>query len=217
MVKSFNKPEIIISRCIEFDNCRYNSQMISSDFVKKIKPFVNFKTVCPEVEMGLGIQRNPIRVVLKDKIKKLIQPETGKDFTKKMNDFTNDFLKKIENVDGFILKSRSPSCGIKDVKIYPTSDKSAPIYRESGFFGEKVLKLFPRIATEDEARLRNPAIREHFLRNIYTNSSFREVIKSKNINELIKFHSQNKFLLMSYGQKHLKKLGQIVANNKKYH
>ncbi len=215
MVKSFKKPEIIISRCIEFDNCRYNSQMISSDFVKKIKPFVNFKTVCPEVEIGLGIPRSPVRVVLKDKIKKLVQPETGKDFTKKMNDFTNDFLKKIENIDGFILKSRSPSCGIKDVKIYPTSDKSAPIYRESGFFGENVLKLFPSIAIEDEARMRNPAIREHFLRKIYTNSSFKDVIKSMDINELIKFHSENKFLFMSYGQKYLKKLGQIVANNKK--
>lgn len=215
MVNLFKKPKIIISKCIEFENCRYNSQMISSEFVKKLKPFVNFKTVCPEVEIGLGIPRSPIRVVLKDKIKKLVQPETGKDFTKKMTDFTLNFLKNIENVDGFILKSRSPSCGIKDVKIYPSSNKSAPIYRESGFFGENVLKLYSSIAIEDEARLRNPAIREHFLRKIYTNSSFREVLNSNDINELIKFHTKNKFLLMSYSQKYLKKLGQIIANNKK--
>jgi len=215
MVKSFKKPEIIISRCIEFDNCRYNSQMISSDFVKKIKPFVNFITVCPEVEIGLGIPRSPIRVVLKDKIRKLVQTDTGKDLTKKMNNFANNFLKNIENVDGFILKSRSPSCGIKDVKIYPSSDKSAPIYRESGFFGRNVLKFFSSIAIEDEARLRNPAIREHFLRKIYTNCSYRKVVKSMDINKLIKFHSENKFLLMSYGQKYLKKLGQIIADNKK--
>jgi uncharacterized protein YbgA (DUF1722 family)/uncharacterized protein YbbK (DUF523 family) len=215
MVKSFKKPKIVISRCIEFDNCRYNSQIIRSDFVKKLKPHIDFITVCPEVEVGLGIPRLPVRVVLKNKAKKLIQPETSKDLTSKMNTFSKNFLINLENVDGFILKSRSPSCGINDVKIYPSSEKSAPIYRESGVFGENVLKLFPSIAIEDEARLRNTIIREHFLRKIYTTSSFKEILKSKDINELIKFHSQNKFLLMSYGQKYLKKLGQIVAKNKK--
>ncbi len=215
MVKTFVKPDIVISKCIEFDNCRFNSQMISSDFVKKLKSHVNFITVCPEVEIGLGIPRSPVRLFLNDKIKRLIQHETKKDYTKKMNDFSTSFLNNIENIDGFILKSRSPSCGIRDVKIYPSSSKSAPIYRSSGFFGEHVLKLFPICAIEDEARLSNSVIREHFLRKIYTTSSFRKVVKSNSINELIKFHSENKFLLMSYGQKYLKKLGQIVSNNKK--
>ena len=215
MVKTFIKPNIVISRCIEFDKCRYNAQMISSDFVKKLKPHFNFITVCPEVEIGLGIPRSAVRVVFKDKKKKLIQPETNKNLTEEMNLFCIDFLKNIENIDGFILKSRSPSCGIKDVKIYPKSEKSAPIYRESGFFGEQVLKKFPYSSIEDEARLRNPAIREHFLRKTFTMCNFRKVIKSNDINKLIDFHSENKFLLLSYGQKYLKKLGQIVANNKK--
>ncbi len=215
MVKSFIKPNIVISRCIEFDKCRYNAQIISSDFVKKLKPHFNFIAVCPEVEIGLGIPRSAVRVVLNNKKKQLIQPETNKNFTEEMNEFCIDFLNHIENIDGFILKSRSPSCGIKDVRIYPKSEKTAPIYRESGFLGEHVLKFFTNSSIEDEARLRNPAIREHFLRKIYTMSSFRKVIKSSDINELIKFHSENKFLLLSYGQKYLKKLGQIVANNKK--
>ena len=65
MNDSFTKPKILVSKCIEFDSCRYNGQMISSDFVKKLKKFVDFKPVCPEVEIGLGIPRNPIRIVEK--------------------------------------------------------------------------------------------------------------------------------------------------------
>ncbi len=215
MVKSFIKPNVIISKCIEFDRCRYNAQMISSDFVKKLKPHFNFITVCPEVEIGLGIPRSSVRVVLTNKKKELIQSKSNKNLTREMNNFSKNFFKNIDHVDGFILKSRSPSCGIKDVKIYPTKDKSAPIYRESGFFGEYVLNNYSNFAIEDEARLRNPAIREHFLRKIYTLCNFKKVKNSYKINDLLDFHSENKFLFMSYSQKHMKILGQIVANYKK--
>ncbi|HPA49706.1 MAG TPA: DUF523 domain-containing protein, partial [Methanofastidiosum sp.] len=51
----FLKPRIVVSKCIEFDNCRYNGQMISSDFVNQLKSFVEFIPVCPEFEIGLGI------------------------------------------------------------------------------------------------------------------------------------------------------------------
>jgi uncharacterized protein YbgA (DUF1722 family)/uncharacterized protein YbbK (DUF523 family) len=189
--------------------------MISSDFVKKLKSHVFFIPVCPEVEIGLGIPRSPVRVVVKDKIRELIQPETSKIVTKHMKGFAEDFLQSLQNVDGFILKSKSPSCGITDVKVYPTSEKSAPLYRESGIFTNYVITLYLFLAIEDEARLRNPSIREHFLRKIFTSASFKQVIESGDINALIRFHSENKFLLMSYGQKYLKKLGQIVANKEK--
>jgi len=214
MNNNFVKPKILISKCIEFDNCRYNGQMIGSDFVKKLKKFIEFIPVCPEVEIGLGIPRSPIRIVdEKDKII-LVQPETKKDVTIKMIDFSNNFLKNIE-IDGVILKSKSPSCGIKDVKIYPKIEKSAPIRRDKGFFGKAVIEKFQLIAIEDEDRLRNRIIKENFLRKIFTTALFREIKNKKSINELIKFHSNNKFLIMSYSQKELKKLGNIVANKDK--
>ena len=209
----YEKPKILISKCIEFDNCRYNGQKISSDFVKKLKKFVDFKSVCPEVEIGLGIPRNPIRIVEKKDLK-LIQPETKKDVTKDMNNFSNEFLKNLK-LDGIILKSKSPSCGIKDVKIYPTDKKSAPIRKDKGFFGSKVIEKFSLHAIETEDRLRNHIIKEHFLRRVFTYASYRKIKKKKSLNELIKFHSKNKFLIMSYNQKELKKLGKITSNQDK--
>jgi uncharacterized protein YbgA (DUF1722 family)/uncharacterized protein YbbK (DUF523 family) len=214
MKNNFAQPKILVSKCIEFDSCRYNGQMISSDFVKKLKKFVDFKPVCAEVEIGLGVPRNPIRIVEKKGIIKLVQPETKKDVTKDMIEFSNKFLDDLK-IDGVILKSKSPSCGIKDVKIFPTEEQSAPLRRDKGFFGGAVIEKFPLCPVEDEDRLRNHIIKEHFLRRIFTYASFRDVKKKKSINELIKFHSKNKFLIMSYNQKELKELGNITANKDK--
>jgi len=214
MEKKFEKPRILLSKCIEFENCRYNGQIIRSDFVEKLKKFVDFIPVCPEVEIGLGVPRNPIRIVEKKDKLLLIQPETKKDVTKDMIDFSNKFLKNLE-IDGAILKSKSPSCGIKDVKIYPTELKSAPTRKDKGFFGGVVINKFSLYPIENEDRLRNHIIKEHFLKRTFIFASFRKVKKKKSINELIKFHSKNKFLIKSYSQKYLEKLGDITANKNK--
>jgi uncharacterized protein YbbK (DUF523 family) len=66
MENNFAKPKLLVSKCIEFDSCRYNGQKISSDFVKKLKKCVDFNPVCPEVEIGLGVPRNPIRTIEKN-------------------------------------------------------------------------------------------------------------------------------------------------------
>lgn len=211
----FEKPNIVISKCIEFDHCRYNAQIISSDFVKKLKPYVKFLPICAEVEIGLGIPRNPIRIVGHKGVKRLIQPATDRDVSDLMKNFSNSFLNSLKEIDGFILKSQSPSCGLKDVKIYPAIKDASPIYRESGLFGEQVFKKYSYLAIEDENRLRNPVIREHFLRKVFTLNRFRLVKKSQIFQELIRFHTENKFLLMAYNQKELKELGKILANQNK--
>ena len=158
-MKDFLKPRIVISKCIEFDTCRYNGQMISSDFVEKLKSFLEFIPVCPEFEIGLGVPRDPIRVISLGGNLRLIQPKTEKDVTKDMVDFSNSFLDKLSDLDGFILKSKSPSCGIKDVKVHagggiPPKDPKGP-----GFFGKAVLEKYPNLAIEDEGRLLNSRIK----------------------------------------------------------
>ena len=207
------KPKVIISKCIEFDFCRFNGQIIRNEFINKSKNYIDYIPICPEVEIGLGIPRNPIRIVEENNKKQLIQPANNKNITNNMNDFCNNFLNSLNDIDGFILKSQSPSCGIKDVKIYPHMNNSAPKYRDSGFFGNKVIEKYGYLAIEDENRLRNTLIKEHFLRKIFTLSKFRNTSKLTNIKDLIDFHTKNKYLLMSYNQKNLKEMGNLVANH----
>jgi len=211
-MREFVKPTVVVSKCITFENVRWNAQIIASDLVEKLKPFVDFNPFCPEVQIGLGIPRDPLRIVLMDGDKRLIQPVTGLDFTEKMRNFAESFLNSLSEVDGFILKSGSPSCGFKNVKIYPTIGKFASIARGQGFFGGAVIEKFPNLAIEDEKRLQNSRIRTHFLTKLYALASFRRVKESNSIKELVKFQSENKMLLTAYNQKELRILGRFVAN-----
>jgi uncharacterized protein YbgA (DUF1722 family)/uncharacterized protein YbbK (DUF523 family) len=214
-MKTFVKPRIIISKCIEFDFCRYNGQIIRSQIVSTLKPYVEFHPICPEVEIHLGVPRDPIRIIEQHAKKMLVQPTTDKDVTDAMLTFTQRFLNSLQGIEGFLLKSQSPSCGTRDVKIYPAVLHSAPVRREAGFFGEQVLKQFSHLATEDEMRLQNPVIRQHYLTKIFTFASFRSVKDTASLKRLLQFHTENKYLLMGYSQKELRILGNILANQDK--
>jgi len=215
-LRKFVKPRVVISKCIEFEHVRWNGQIISSDFVKKLMPHVDFIPVCPEVEIGLGVPRDPIRIVSVNGELRLIQPATNLDVTEKMQSFINSFLDSLPEVEGFILKNRSPTSALKDAKVYSGTEKGAAVISKGpGFFGGEVLKKFPHLAIEDEGRLRNPRIKEHFLRKLFTLASFREVKASGSMKELVGFHTENKLLLRAYNQKELRIMGRIVANQEK--
>jgi uncharacterized protein YbgA (DUF1722 family)/uncharacterized protein YbbK (DUF523 family) len=213
---SFPKPRIVISKCIGFDPCRYNGEIIQDKFVDRLQPHVEFICVCPEVEIGLGTPRAPIRVVAAGSSFKLIQPSSGLDVSEKMRSFTSGFLGNLDDVDGFILKNRSPSCGFTDVKFYRGPEKGSAIGRTAGFFGGAVLERFGDRAVEDEGRLKNMTIREHFLARIFAFARFRALQPTSPVQtpmrSLVRFHSENKLLLMSYSQTNLRELGRIVAN-----
>lgn len=208
------RPIVVVSRCLEFAPCRYNGLMIASPVVRRLRDFVDFVPVCPEVEMGLGVPRDPIRIIEAGGTRRLYQPATGRDCTREMEGFSDKFLSALPGADGFILKSRSPSCGIKDVKAYRSPDeKQAPATSKArGFFGGEVLERFPGLAAEDEGRLENLEIREHFLSRLWALADLRQVGKTGRMEALVAFHSRRKLQLMAASQKELRSLGRIVAN-----
>lgn len=211
---SHSKPTVVVSKCLEFEACRYNGQVIRDAFVRRLENHVDYVPVCPEVAIGLAIPRFPIRIVSTTNLR-LIQPITGKDVTDDMNEFSDKFLMSLKKVDGFILKFRSPSCGFKDVRIYAKSEKSPANGKGPGFFGAKILKRFPGLAIEDEGRLRSLKMREHYLTKLFTLARFRTVKESNAMRDLVRFHTENKFMLMAYNQREMRLLGNVVANPKK--
>ncbi len=212
----YPRPTVVISRCIEFEHVRYDGQIVRSPFVRQLLPFIESITVCPEIGIGLGVPRETLRLVKVQEGTRLAQPSTGKDFKEDMTRFSEEFLGSLEVVDGFILKSRSPSSAFRDAKIYAGEINAPRIGKGPGVFGEAVLDRFSHLALEDEGRLRNGRIREHFLRKIYTLTRFREAKETLKLSELINFHTENKLLLKAYNQKELRMLGRIVANHEKH-
>lgn len=213
----FSKPNIVISKCLNFENCRYNWEKINDNFLVKLWNFVNFIPVCPEVWIWLWVPRLPLRLVKTKDWELLYQPSTKTDFTKKMNDFWEVFLSWLQEIDGFILKNRSPSCWIWDVKVYDKIDfYSFSSNKWMWIFTKKIDTLFPLIPKEDEWRLKNFLIREDFLTKIFALADFREVKYSNKISALVKFQSKNKYLFMSYSPSLQVELWHIIASyNKK--
>lgn len=213
----FSKPTVVVSRCLGFAACRWNGVSIPDDVVESLKPYVEFITTCPEADIGLGVPRDPIRIVSENGKACLFQPSTGRDITKEMQAFVNELLDGIKEADGFILKFRSPSCGLKGVKLYSSKkEKASALATTSGFFGGEVSRRFPFMAVEDEGRLRNFGIREHFLTKLFTLAKFREISKKRSMKELVNFHAANKLLLMAYSEACLRVMGKIVANHEKF-
>lgn len=210
------KPKILISKCIEHEACRYDGSMISSDFVKRLKNYVDFVTICPEVESGLPIPRESIRLVQGDDGNRLVTSLSGEDCTQQMRGFIDGFVKKKMDFSfhGALLKSRSPSCGIKTVKVYPSHGRVPCLPKKSmGFFGGYIIEEFPDLPLEDEGRLMNYDIRDHFLTRIFTLARFEKIAKTKSMAQVIAFHSSHKYLLMAYHQTQQRLLGKLVANH----
>lgn len=213
MPKGFARPRVGVSKCLGFAACRYNGATISDDFVRRLTDHVDFVPVCPEMEVGLGCPRTPIRLVMIGDQTHLVQPATGKDVSDTMRAFAGNFLDGLGPVEGFILKGRSPSCGIKDVKIYGGPEHNMPQGVGCGFFGGAVLDRLPEAAVEDEGRLTNFLLREHFLTKLFTLAAFRRVARMPEMKDLIAFHAAHKYLLMAYHQIEMRVLGRIVANH----
>ena len=208
-------PRVVLSRCLGFDHCRYNGNIISEPVVEHMKPFFEVETVCPEVAIGLGVPRHPIRLIEGREGPRLVQPETGRDVTVEMETFTSQFLADAEEPDGFILKFSSPSCGPRDAKLYVNEKKGAAFTKAAGLFGGAAAARFPSAAIEDEGRLRNFDIRQHFLTRLFTQARFRRIRDTTAIRDLTDFHAGHKLLLMAYNQVRMRAMGRLLANEAK--
>jgi len=211
----FEKPIVVVSKCLGFEACRYNGQVIEDRFLRKLAPHAKFLQVCPEVEIGLGVPRDPIRLVSAGQGVKLVQPDSGEDLTDKMERFSKRYVGSLADVDGFVLKSRSPSCGITDAKVYPHLDKGPSVGKGPGVFARMIVERFPHAAIEDEGRLNNFRLREHFLTKLFLLARFRRLKKKPSMRALVQFQAENKLLLMAYNQKEMRLLGRTVANHEK--
>ncbi len=211
-MEDYPRPRLVVSRCLGFESCRYNDQMVRDPFVAELSNYADCITPCPEVDIGLGVPRFPVRLVRSEDELRLLQSESEKDCTEEMITFAESFLEKNAPFDGFILKHRSPSCGQKEVKIYPQLGKVAPIDKGPGIFTREIKEEYPNLPLEDEGRLKNYRIRYRFYSRIFTLARFREVKDTQDMKYLVRFQARHKFLLLAYDEQGTRELGRIAAN-----
>jgi uncharacterized protein YbbK (DUF523 family)/uncharacterized protein YbgA (DUF1722 family) len=174
--------------------CRYDGATVRDGLVVRLGAHVDWVRVCPEVRVGLGVPRDPIRVVTGGSGLRLVQPATRRDLTAEMRAFAEGFLDGLGPVDGFLLKARSPSCGPSRVKVHAPAGRVRR--RGSGFFARAALERFPDLPVEDEERLSDPEIRHRFLLRAFGSARLRAEVGSSD--DLPGFHRRHALLLLAH-------------------
>ena len=205
-----------ISMCLLGENVRYDGGHKLDRFLTgTLGQFVSYVPVCPEVECGLGIPRESLRLVGDAEAPHLVTTRTSIDHTEKMVEWAKKRVRELEKegLCGFIFKSKSPSSGMERVKVY--NEKGMPAKNGVGVFARIFMEHFPLIPVEDEGRLHDPVLRENFIERLFTLKRWRETLeKKRSLGNLVDFHSRHKLLILSHSNKHYRIMGKVVATGK---
>lgn len=212
----YPRPRILLSSCLGLAPVRYDGNIIFDEYVERLRKHVELIGVCPEVGIGLGVPRNPLVLSVRSGQLRLIDTVTGADYTERLLDFAEQFTHTVPDIDGLILKSASPSCGVRDAKVYDETRRVRG--RIDGLFTSYIRRKLGDLPIESEKRLSNPEIRRSFYTKIFTNAYVREnLLNIKHHDEIVPIHQSLKYILMLYHPGILKRLGRLVANRSKIH
>jgi uncharacterized protein YbgA (DUF1722 family)/uncharacterized protein YbbK (DUF523 family) len=207
-----------ISKCLLGENVRYDGGHQHDRYLTDtLGNYFEYTPVCPEVEYGLPIPREAMRLVGTPTSARLVTIKTGIDHTDGMLKWSNGKLNELANEDlcGFIFKSKSPSSGMAAVKVYGPS--GMPVHKGVGIFAGAFMKRFPILPVEEDGRLHDPLLRENFIERVFVYKRWQELLKNgKSIRKLIDFHTDHKLLVLSHSPKHYSILGKLVASAKNY-
>jgi uncharacterized protein YbgA (DUF1722 family)/uncharacterized protein YbbK (DUF523 family) len=205
-----------VSTCLLGENVRFDGGHKHNRYITQVLgQFFEFVPVCPEVECGLGIPREAMRLVGEVDNPRLVTNKTHVDHTARMQQWAAGRLDGLEKADlcGFIFKKDSPSSGLHRVKVY--NDKGQPVKNGRGLFAAAFTKRFPRIPVEEDGRLNDAALRENFIERVFAMKRWRELLDSKpTMGRLVDFHTREKLLLMAHSQTYYREMGRLVATGK---
>ncbi len=210
-----DKIRVGVSSCLLGNRVRYDGQHKLDHFITDTMiQWCDFVPVCPEVECGLPVPRESMRLVGSVENPSLITTHSGIDHSGKMQTWIVQKLNQLEKEDlvAFIFKTKSPSSGMRKVKVY--NEKGQTIsYAGVGMFARAFMEHFPDIPVEDEGRLCDPGLRENFIETIFVLQRWREAVKSRQPKELVNFHSRHKYTLMAHSTEKLRTLGKLIASS----
>ena len=212
-----HKPAVGISACLLGEKVRYDGGHKLNPYLKDVLgQYVEWVSVCPEVECGLPVPREAMHLTGDPQSPCLLTIKTGVDHTKKMTDWARVKLNELEPLQlcGFIFKSKSPSSGMRDIKVYDSH--GMPSKKSAGLWAMHFMKHFPQIPVEDDGRLNDPGLRENFIERIFTVHRWQKFLSpNPDVKRLIQFHTKHKLQIMTHSPEGLRKLGKLVADANK--
>lgn len=205
-----------ISTCLLGAEVRYDGGHKRDAFLVDIfGRYVEWVSVCPEVEMGMGVPREALRLLRQGDDVRLVTTRTGIDHTVAMRRYAAARVASLAGHDlcGYVLKKSSPSCGLERVKVYHANGQPAGTGR--GLFAAALVHAYPQLPIEEEGRLCDPRLRENFVERVFAYRRLRALFAGRwSLGNLVAFHTAHKLQLLAHARRGYDALGQLVAHAK---
>jgi uncharacterized protein YbbK (DUF523 family) len=204
-----------VSSCLLGEPVRYDGgHKLDTSINEGLRNRFTLIPVCPEIEMGLGVPREPLHLVESSTATgvELIAPDSGANRTESMRRYADQKTAQLKELglSGFIFKQRSPSCGREDVDVY--SQAGTPVGFGRGLFAEILIDALPLLPVQDEEGLSDPERREHFIVRVFAFHRLRSLFTPGWCAEnLVAFHGAEKRLLSAQSGRSLAELDALVV------
>ena len=203
-----------ISSCLLGEEVRFNGGHKRDRFLTDLLgSYVEWFPVCPEVEIGMGVPRESIRLAERDGLVRLVAPKSGTDYTEQMSSWAEEKLAEIASwkLHGYVLKKGSPSCGAFRVRVY--AENGMPSHGGRGLFAHRLMKRFPLLPVEEEGRLNDLPLRENFIERLFVHERWRRLLaEDPTPRGLVRFHTEHKLAVLAHSPAHYRRLGRLVAD-----
>ncbi len=208
------KIRIAVSACLLGHKVRHDQSHRHDAFLTgTLSQFCELIPICPEVESGLGLPREAMHLERKDGEIILVGSKTGRDLTAPMQHYSKKRVRDLldEKIFGYILKKRSPSCGLSAIAIIDHQDKSFK-GMGAGVYTQQFLQTFPRLPVIDDGRLHHPELREAFFEKVFIYHRWQEMAKQQKMSDLVQFHSWHKMTLMAHHPVLMREMGKLLGD-----
>ena len=202
-----------VSSCLLGEPVRYDGGHKRDRYVTDVlAQWFEFVPVCPEMGIGMPAPRPPIRLVSTGRgIRALGVDDPDRDVTEPLRGYYDRVAPRLAGISGYILKAKSPSCGMDRVKLY--AEDGQPLMTKSrGRFAERLLDARPLLPVEEEGRLNDAVLRENFITRVFVYHRWQQLLAARpGVGDLVQFHADHKYLLMAHNQAGYRRLGRLVA------
>jgi uncharacterized protein YbgA (DUF1722 family)/uncharacterized protein YbbK (DUF523 family) len=208
-----NKIRVGISSCLLGTKVRFDGGHKQDPYINgTLNAFFEFVPVCPEVAIGLGIPREPIRLVRRgDDIRVVGVRSSELDVTDKLKEYGRHMGRSLADISGYILKRASPSCGMERVKVYGAAGN--PVETGPGVYAMAFMQTQPLLPVEEEGRLGDAGLRENFIGRVFVYHRWQRLTQQGLTSaRLVDFHSRHKYLVMAHSQAAYRRMGRLVAS-----
>ena len=207
-----------ISRCLLGDEVRFDGGHKRDNFLTDVfGRYVEWVSVCPEVEAGLGTPREAMRLVGDPEQPRLVTIKSGTDHTRALEKMSATRIAELKDLDlsGYVFKRGSPSCGVERVRVY--TEQGMPSHRGVGIFSRAFMEQFPLIPVEEEGRLCDAPLRENFIERVFSYRRYQDLLHDDVTRQaVVRFHTIHKYLLLAHHPQHYQVLGRLVGQAERY-